>query len=428
MSTSIPPVPPLEAAAAVLTTSVISAPAAAAATASSSAASAATPTSPSKPSSSSALLKGGPPRPAALRSTSRSISIITPQSSTLLNACVVKTDGETGEEIRLRPLSDADVLCGRGGLVNGYVGNVSFRDTVAEKRDEYRDAKKKVKAIIAKGIVDAVQNRGGLFLRRIDIDTDGGKGTGTHKNGGGGSSSSGSPSKSNGRTGLDAQGSRWIDISEERAREKTSQALREGAEVRKTSIGKPMASSGENASIASASAKNKATNMMDPPPLGGAPPKATTTKKPRKKRKSKSSTNSSLISFLPPRVAAILEEEESPPSGSAAQHDAIKSQDDFERIVSRPKDGKQRLAQRLHEWNTLKSASDRTNDWTSALGTAEMWRRQVDVWADALAYLRTTEKQQNQRQGDDNDEDAGGGSGTAKKAKTSSQVSTTCMV
>ena len=350
------------------------------------------------------LLKGGPPRPVAIRSTSRSFSVITPQSSTLLNAAVVKTDEETGEEVRLRPLSDADVLCGRGGLVNGYIGNISFRDMVAEKRDEYRDAKKKVKATIAKGIVESVQNRGGLFLRRIDIDTESGKGIGSpHKNG------SGSPSKSNGGTGLDAQSSRWIDISEEKAREKTSQALREGAEVRKTSIGKPMASSSGNAAIASGSAKTKATSMDSLPPLEGGSSAAT--QKPRKKRKSKSSTNASLVAFLPPTVAAFLEEESSPSSGSA-QYTAIKSQEDFERTVSRPKGGKLHLAQRLHLWNTSKSASERTGDWTSALGSVELWRRQVDIWVDSLAYLRSAEKQQE-----------GDGAGTTKKAKTLSQVS-----
>ena len=397
---------PLEAAAA--GASGISGAATAAASTASSSAAATTPTrslSTTKPSSSSsstttALLKGGPPRPVAIRSTSRSFSVITPQSSTLLNAAVVKTDEETGEEVRLRPLSDADVLCGRGGLVNGYIGNISFRDMVAEKRDEYRDAKKKVKATIAKGIVESVQNRGGLFLRRIDIDTESGKGIGSpHKNG------SGSPSKSNGGTGLDAQSSRWIDISEEKAREKTSQALREGAEVRKTSIGKPMASSSGNAAIASGSAKTKATSMDSLPPLEGGSSAAT--QKPRKKRKSKSSTNASLVAFLPPTVAAFLEEESSPSSGSA-QYTAIKSQEDFERTVSRPKGGKLHLAQRLHLWNTSKSASERTGDWTSALGSVELWRRQVDIWVDSLAYLRSAEKQQ---------ED------TTKKAKTSSQVS-----
>mmetsp|Transcript_937 Transcript_937/g.2125 ORF Transcript_937/g.2125 Transcript_937/m.2125 type:complete len:411 (-) Transcript_937:150-1382(-) len=401
---------PLEAAAA--GASGISGAATAAASAASSSAAATTPTrslSTTKPSSSSsstttALLKGGPPRPVAIRSTSRSFSVITPQSSTLLNAAVVKTDEETGEEVRLRPLSDADVLCGRGGLVNGYIGNISFRDMVAEKRDEYRDAKKKVKATIAKGIVESVQNRGGIFLRRIDIDTESGKGIGSpHKNG------SGSPSKSNGGTGLDAQSSRWIDISEEKAREKTSQALREGAEVRKTSIGKPMASSSGNAAIASGSAKTKATSMDSLPPLEGGSSAAT--KKPRKKRKSKSSTNASLVAFLPPTVAAFLEEESSPSSGSA-QYTAIKSQEDFERTVSRPKGGKLHLAQRLHLWNTSKSASERTGDWTSALGSVELWRRQVDIWVDSLAYLRSAEKQQE-----------GDGAGTTKKAKTLSQVS-----
>ena len=112
-------------------------------------------------------------------------------------------------------------------------------------------------------------------------------------------------------------------------------------------------------------------------------------------------------------TALFLEEESSPSSGSA-QHNAIKSQEDFERIVSRPKGGKLHLAQRLHLWNTSKSASERTGDWTSALGSVELWRRQVDIWVDSLAYLRSAEKQQE-----------GDGADTTKKAKTSSQVSAT---
>ena len=382
------------------------------------------------PSKASALLTGGPPRPIALRKTSRSASIITPTSTTLLNASVVQKDEETGEESHLRPLSDADVLCGRGGLVNGFIGNIAFRELVAEHRDEYRDAKKKAKALIAQGIVDKIKSRGGLFLHRVDIDNDGGKGTGTHKNnggggGGGGGGGDGSPSKSKGGTGMDAQGSKWADISEGKAREKTSQALREGAEVRKSSIGNRSVTNGsENGSDSLASATKAIPSGVDPPLLEASASKASSTasRKSRKKRKSESSTSSSLTSFLPPTVAVFLEEE-STLNGSAEQDEAIKSPDDFARIVSKPRDGKQRLAQRLFDWNATRSASDQSNDWMAALGTVDLWRRQVDVWVDALAYFRSTDRQQKQQDGDGpGDEDDGDG-GTSKKAKTTSQES-----
>ena len=290
---------------------------------------------------------------------------------------------------------------------------------VAEHRDEYRDAKKKAKALIAQGIVDKIKSRGGLFLHRVDIDDDGGKGTGSHKNGGRSTSTGdgdGSPSKSKGGTGMDAQGSKWADISEAKAREKTSQALREGAEVRKSSIGSRSVTNGsENDAVSLALAAKSTTSGADPPPLGASASKASTaSQKTRKKRKSERSTSSSLTAFLPPTVAAFLEEQSSS-SSSADQHEAIKSPDDFERIVSRPRDGKQRLAQRLFDWNTMRSASDQSNDWMAALGTVDLWRRQVNVWADALAYLRSTEKQQKQQEGDGPVEVEDGD--TSKKAK-----------
>ena len=414
---------------AVASSGINGAAAAAAAASSSAAAGASSRRSPS--SKASALLTGGPPRPIALRKTSRSASIITPTSTTLLNASVVQKDDGTGEESHLRPLSDADVLCGRGGLVNGFVGNITFRDMVAEHRDEYRDAKKKAKALIAQGIVDKIKSRGGLFLHRVDIDDDGGKGTGSHKNGGRSSSTGDggddSPSKSKGGTGMDAQGSKWADISEAKAREKTSQALREGAEVRKSSIGSRSVTTGsENGSVSAASATKAMASFADPPSLEASASKASTvSQKMRKKRKSENSTstNSSLTAFLPPMVAAFVEEQSSS-SSSADQHEAIKSPDDFERIVSKPRDGKQRLAQRLFDWNATRSESDQSNCWMAALGTVDLWRRQVDVWADALSYLKCAKKQQKQQEGDGPGEEDDGDGGTSKKAKTASQEST----
>jgi hypothetical protein len=89
-----------------------------------------------------------------------------------------------------------DVLCGRGGATNNFIGNKRFRDLVQDHKARYLAAKKNDKQKIARQIVTIIQERGGRFLRKDDMS--------------------------------DA----WIDIGEKKAREKTSQALREGLDVR----------------------------------------------------------------------------------------------------------------------------------------------------------------------------------------------------
>lgn len=89
-----------------------------------------------------------------------------------------------------------DVLCGRGGATNNHEGNRRFRAVVAEHQRDYLVARKKDKAAIARQIVKIIQNRGGRFLQK------------------------------NGTTGL------WEPITDKKATEKTSQALREGLDVR----------------------------------------------------------------------------------------------------------------------------------------------------------------------------------------------------
>lgn len=88
-----------------------------------------------------------------------------------------------------------DVLCGRGGATNNHEGNRAFRSIVASHQREYLSAKKKEKAAIARRIVSIVQDNGGRFLRK--------------------------------------NGSTWEEVSDKKATEKTSQALREGLDVRR---------------------------------------------------------------------------------------------------------------------------------------------------------------------------------------------------
>jgi hypothetical protein len=93
-------------------------------------------------------------------------------------------------------ITSNDVLLGRGGATNNHVGNKRFRIIVAQHQDEYLKAKKKEKANIAKIIVKQIQANGGRFLRRDD------------------------------------SGMAWVTVPDKRAQEKTSQALREGLDVR----------------------------------------------------------------------------------------------------------------------------------------------------------------------------------------------------
>lgn len=90
-----------------------------------------------------------------------------------------------------------DVLCGRGGGSNNHPGNESFRELVNEVKFPYVNCPKREKPLIARRIVEAVRNQTppGRFLSKDS------------------------------KTGL------WNDIGDGKAREKTSQALREGAPV-----------------------------------------------------------------------------------------------------------------------------------------------------------------------------------------------------
>ena len=89
------------------------------------------------------------------------------------------------------------VLCGRGGATNSHSGNRAFRSLVKDHQEKYLRAKKRDKPAVASLVVDLIRDKGGRFLRRYDTD----------------------------HTGQ----VRWVDIGDERAREKTCQALRENA-------------------------------------------------------------------------------------------------------------------------------------------------------------------------------------------------------
>ena len=87
-----------------------------------------------------------------------------------------------------------DVLCGRGGLTNNHPGNVFFRGLVRSRQEAYLFASKREKALVAHGIVDVIRSLKppGRFLKKDKKDM-------------------------------------WAEIGNKKAREKTSQALREKA-------------------------------------------------------------------------------------------------------------------------------------------------------------------------------------------------------
>lgn len=87
---------------------------------------------------------------------------------------------------------DCDVLCGRGGETNHHSGNVKYRTLVKQYQPLYIVSKRRDKPLIASKIVRLVRHAGGRFLRKDKNNS-------------------------------------WRDVGNTKAREKTSQALREGA-------------------------------------------------------------------------------------------------------------------------------------------------------------------------------------------------------
>ena len=100
----------------------------------------------------------------------------------------------TPDEKGVKEPAENDVLCGRGGSINSHPGNERFRTLVEKRKRVYLTARfKREKRLIASSIVSEIRGLNGRFLSRDP------------------------------KTGL------WQDIGDEKARDKTSQALRENA-------------------------------------------------------------------------------------------------------------------------------------------------------------------------------------------------------
>jgi hypothetical protein len=126
-----------------------------------------------------------------------------------------------------------DVLLGRGGGTNTQAGNKRFRSIVNAHQPMYLEARRKEKPLIARCIVEWIRLKGGRFLKKEDV------------------------------TG------KWHEVGDERAEAKTSQALREGLDVREkksgmSSCGGSVGSSGGGPAPGSARKRKKEkTSSLD---------------------------------------------------------------------------------------------------------------------------------------------------------------------
>jgi len=91
-----------------------------------------------------------------------------------------------------------DVICGRGGGTNSQVGNRRFRRLVQEFQPTYLLARRKEKPLLARTIVLIIRKRGGRFLKKDD------------------------------------KSGNLFEVGDPKSEAKTSQALREGLDVRAT--------------------------------------------------------------------------------------------------------------------------------------------------------------------------------------------------
>lgn len=98
----------------------------------------------------------------------------------------------------LADVNTYDVLCGRGGGTNSQIGNRRFRQLVQDFQPIYLLARRKEKPLLARTIVIIIRKRGGRFLKKDDSTGE------------------------------------LFEVGDSKAEAKTSQALREGLDVRAT--------------------------------------------------------------------------------------------------------------------------------------------------------------------------------------------------
>eukprot|EP00539_Tryblionella_compressa_P021146 CAMPEP_0178890842 /NCGR_PEP_ID=MMETSP0747-20121128/18573_1 /TAXON_ID=913974 /ORGANISM="Nitzschia punctata, Strain CCMP561" /LENGTH=917 /DNA_ID=CAMNT_0020560551 /DNA_START=126 /DNA_END=2880 /DNA_ORIENTATION=+ len=145
------------------------------------------------------------------------------------------------EDNRIDVPMENDVLCGRGGSINSHKGNEQFRELVEKRKRVYLTARfKREKRLIASSIVSEIRgmNPPGRFLAR--------KGTKD--------------------TGF------WYDIGDEKARDKTSQALRENAPSIRAEIETEITKQREEMRRQEEGAPSNHPSQKAPPPFPPPPP------------------------------------------------------------------------------------------------------------------------------------------------------------
>jgi hypothetical protein len=146
-------------------------------------------------------------------------SLVTPDSEGFLSGLIKE------------PLEN-DVLCGRGGSINSHGGNERFRLLVEKRKRVYLTARfKREKRLIASSIVTEIRdlNPPGRFLTR------------------------------------DSKSGHWQDIGDEKARDKTSQALRENAPTIRAEIETEINEQRADMQRAEEEEVARATAMQPPP-------------------------------------------------------------------------------------------------------------------------------------------------------------------
>lgn len=130
----------------------------------------------------------------------------------------------------LSEVNSFDVLCGRGGGTNSQIGNRRFRQLVQEFQAIYLMAKRKEKPLLARTIVLIIRKRGGRFLKKVE------------------------------ETG------QMFEVGDTKAEAKTSQALREGLDVRATKSAQSLLDKPKKKKKSSPKSPGSDTTMDSPTP------------------------------------------------------------------------------------------------------------------------------------------------------------------
>lgn len=158
---------------------------------------------------------------------------------------------------------DVDIIVGRGGHTNHHRGNAAFRALVHTVRPRYLAASsKEAKSEIAREVVREVRRRGGRFLQQFEQERGGGEFTSS--------------------SGEERRGVWWFEVTEERARDKAIQSLRERGGFALTSSWPPLPSAAPTSDGGGGGAGGGRPAAEQ---LGGFPPPVATPTAVRKRRR-----------------------------------------------------------------------------------------------------------------------------------------------